>query len=64
MQLENFQSITSDYINHEMHEQSSYGSYSTNVRHRCFHSNFRVAISNLFMYLSLTNKKRDILLSA
>ena len=27
----------------------------------CFHSNFRIALYNLFMHSSLTNQKRDIL---
>ena len=73
VQFENFQNITSDHKS----RNARAGSYdflfiifSTKLLHRCFHGNFSVlhsitsiALYNLFMHSSLTNQKRDILLS-
>ena len=51
-------------INHEMHEKVYTILYLLLFTPSlCFHSNFRIALYNLLMHLSLTNQKRNILLN-
>ena len=51
-------------INHTIHEQVYTIFYLLLFTpSHCFHSNFRIALYNLFMHSSLTNQKRNFLLS-
>ena len=64
-----FQNVTSDHKSRNAHASLYDFSFIIKITLKkitpslCFHSNLHIVLNNLFMHLSLTNQKHDILLS-